>query len=657
MTAISTAQSPTGEFTRRPLRAAQCKMPPTIDGDLSDECWKLASRADTFVDRVTGAVASDQTIAYITYDAKNIYVAFDCRDSQPDQVMARETIRDSKYSGLQNMESPNKEDNVTFSIDPNFTQKSSDTSTFSTNALGTPSANIAGGRGNKIEWKGQWISAAKRTATGYTVEMQIPWEMLNYPSTQAPVTIGINFFRYQNRNKTETLWSNVTTHSFTDLQGRWKEVQVPHAAFKPKLSLLPYILGGASDSRIGTKEGIDARLTVTPNLTAVSTINPDFGTVEGAVESIAFSRVERALPDKRPFFLEGQSYFTSGTRFNDIGAFFYTNRVGSFDVGTKLYGKVNPTDSIGFLNTATFGGRSDTVLRYKHDLSPTDDVGFCFGQKLDAGDHNNVAVIDQHARFGPFGVESQFAKTWGDAPGGGAAVLSTNYQKANNTSVIQYHSVSDNFQPSDGYIPYHGYHGPFGFTDFSGTWKSGHYASYDMGWVGGDWYQANGSRYLRTMSTFGSVVTKDDVQYTIEHDYNDMGGTIDNQIGVSTTFGNSNRFRKFGLGANTGLSASKPSTFLQPAASVRIFKKLDLSYKGSLLNLQGTTQQHILTAGLDLTPTTSFGGRLVSQDSNTNWYVFFRNSGGKGTNTYFIIGDPNAARFQKILQVKMVFAI
>ncbi len=650
------AQPKSDGTASRPLAAVPVTTPPVIDGDLSDEAWKSAGQAVTFFDREQGSVATDQTVAYIAYDAHYIYVAFDCHDSQPDRVEARETIRDSKYAGQQNGESPNKEDNVTFSIDPYFTKKADDVSVFSVNALGTPSAQIAGGRGGKLEWKGNWDSAAKKTSTGYAVEMRIPWQMLNYPSVSGPCTMGINFFRYQYRTKTETVWSNVTVHSFTDLEGLWQQVKVPSHAFRPKLSLLPYVLPGVKDGSFTFRSGVDARLAVSPEVTAVGSLNPDFNTIEGAVESIAFSRSERFVSEKRPFFLEGQDFFFPGTRFNDIGAYFYSRRVPTFDLGTKVYGKVSSSDSIGLLNSVTFGDRTDSVLRYKHDLSATSDVGFFVGQKAAAGDHNTVAMVDEHARFGSFGLETQFAKTWGETAGGGAVVLSANYQRGNNTSVFQYHTLSNDFQISDGFIPYFNYHGFFGFTDFSGQWRHGPWRGYDYGAYGIGWDHEDGSRYQRSVGYFGSVVSTSDVSYSFEHDYAIVDDTVDNTFQLGATVGSSNRFRKYGLNIQFGRLASQPATFLTPKASFRVFRHLDVSYSGAILNLQGTTTQNVLTMGYELSPTRSFGGRMVTLDSDTNWYLFYRAAGGKGTDFYVVLGDPNTRRFSRQLQVKLVFA-
>ena len=235
------------------------------------------------------AVVADQSTAYVLYDEKYIYIAYHCIDNQPDKVEARETIRDSKYS-VGNDQNPNREDNVTIVLDPYYTKKPHDMSVFSVNALGTPSAKIAGGRGGKLEWKGGWDSAAKRTSDGYAVEIRIPWAILNYPNAKKPVDMGIDFYRYQFRNKLESIWSNVGQHSFTDLEGIWTGVTVPQTRFHPKLSVLPYMLPGVDENGPTFRAGVDTRLTITPDLTGVGSLNPDFNTIEGAVEGIGISR-------------------------------------------------------------------------------------------------------------------------------------------------------------------------------------------------------------------------------------------------------------------------------------------------------------------------------------------------------------------------------
>src|SRR5262249_25861355 len=80
------AQNAGQEYTKRTLPAVKTTTPPVIDGDLSDPAWKTAPKAETFVDRQTGAIPPDQTTAWLLYDDKYIYVAFYCKESRPDRI-------------------------------------------------------------------------------------------------------------------------------------------------------------------------------------------------------------------------------------------------------------------------------------------------------------------------------------------------------------------------------------------------------------------------------------------------------------------------------------------------------------------------------------------------------------------------------------------
>src|SRR2546423_9575011 len=376
------------DFTCRLIKGVKTSSPPKIDGDISDPEWQAAPTADTFIDPTTGQAPADQTIARVLYDDKAIYVAFECKDSQPASVAARETVRDSKY---QHTNGPGEtEDNVEVRLDMFFSHKREDISFFSVNAIGTTSAALAGGRASKAEWHGGFIASAKRTPTGWCAEMQIPWSGLNYPSGKGPAVIGINFARFQLRTQIKSIWSNTGPQNFLDKEGLCSGMLMPRGAFHPKLSILPYTLAQVEPDGRSLRGGLDARYTVTPDLTAVGSLKPDFSTIEGAVEGIQFSRVERFVPDRRPFFLEGSQYFNVQTQYNDIGALFYPRRIGAFDMGAKLYGKISPADTLGFLNAYDFKGRNDLLTRYNHSFGPNISGGFLAAQRNQHGFDNTL---------------------------------------------------------------------------------------------------------------------------------------------------------------------------------------------------------------------------------------------------------------------------
>lgn len=644
------------DFTCRRIVAAKTATPPKIDGDLSDRQWQSAAVADTFIDPITGSPVNDQTVARVLYDTKNIYIAFECKDAQPEKVYARETVRDSKYQNGNN--GPNEtEDNVEVRLDTFNSHKPEDISLFSVNAIGTVSSKLAGGRANKAEWKGALVAATKRTQTGWCAEMQIPWNCLNYPAAHGAITLGINFQRFQLRTQLLSMWSNTGPQNFWDKEGCCSNMEVPRGVFHPKLSLLPYTLGVVEPRGGSLRGGVDARYTVTPELTAVGSLKPDFSTVEGAVEGIQFSRVERFVPDRRPFFLEGDAFMQLQTRYNDIGAFFYARRIPTFDLGTKLYGKISPSDTLGYLDAYDFHGRNDLVMRYNHNFGPTVNGGLFVGQKTEPGDHNEVVAADFHGRWGKLGFESIEAATKGTLAVGGAYVNSLTYSDKKVIGAIQYHDLSSGFNWEDGYIPYTGYKGLLGIGVLYDQWRHGPFRAYQVVVGPQYWMHTNGKPYMRGIDIPGWIDTRSDIHLGVEYNHTLTDDQLDHTLTLTAIKGVTNRFFQYGLSWQFGILANQPASFLAPQVSLRLFKKLDLSYGGSIFNFQGVTQQHIVTANYELSPTRSFGGRLVTQNSDTNAYAFYHNSGGKGTELFILFGDPNAERFQRKLSVKMVFAV
>jgi hypothetical protein len=656
--------APIVSFERRALTAAKITAtPPAIDGDLGDEAWKTAPQAETFVDPQNGRTDVDQTVAYLLYDDKYIYVGFDCKDRDPAGIVGRETVRDSRYQGG----GGGNEDNVEVFFDPFLSYRRDDLTRFSLNPLGTRSARIGGGRAGKTEWQGDWDGAAKRTADGWSAEMRIPWAILNYPSGKGPVTMGINFGRFQYRTKIGTQWSNTGPQGFMEREGRWTGVEIPKGAFRPKLSLLPYLLPGAYNDDGEVRSGVDARYTVTPELTVVSSINPDFATIEGAVEGIGFSRGERFIPERRPFFLEGNNYFNAGQGFA-FGPYFYSRRITNFDLGTKVYGKVTPVDTIGILSTFDFGNRTDVVARWRRDLSPTADVGLFFTRKeasdpsrpddLERNDRNQVAALLQNKRWGKFGIGSQWAFASGRDAGDQARQVNFTYEDSNNFTSFQLLDIGRRFRDANGLIFFNDFKGVSLYHELvprvarRGAWRS---FSVDFN-PRYDWHQ-DGRPFRRGGGVEAFWETRSDYGIGFNLSHEKFDDQTDATWGIVLGAGQSNRFRRYRLRINRGKLGDKPYSFVGPSFSLRTLKKLDLIYDGGIQHLEGRQSQHVVTMNYEMSPIRSVGGRVVMQNSDTNWYLSYRNSGQKGTEAYFILGDPNARRFTRRAALKLVFAI
>lgn len=636
----------------RPLaavhRPAEAK-PPVLDGDLSDSIWLQAAKASVFYDPQTGKPAPDQTEAYLAYDKENIYVAFYCHDSQPDSIVARETVRNAELMN---------DDSVQLELDPFLTYKYNDNNMFAVNARGTQNTHLGGGRAGKLEWQGDWKVATKRVTDGWTAEMQIPWSILSYPRNKGVMTMGVNFRRRQQRTQISSMWSDLGPQFFNDREGLWKGVEAPNQTWKPRLSMLPYLMpsGYATGGNSQVRVGVDARYQPTPELVGVATINPDFASVEGAVEGVYFSRSERYVPDRRPFFLEGADFFQLGEGYQ-IGRLFDSAHIQAMDTGLKLYGKMNAQTTVGVLGTIGLNREANFVAQVRREFGPTSNARLMLMQRGAPGEDNTVLALAQQWRRGKFSTDGQLVQTFGQGAGGLGWTTAANLEDKNLFGTLRYLHVPGNFQDRLGLIPFNDYHGFSSYWDWGGQWRKGFFRNFELGfnplW---DWH-LDGRPFRRRASLFASIETRSDYRFNLNLDGGKFDNDTDFTVGIGIFGGVTNRFRQWGLEFTTGRQAGRPYTSFGPSFKLRLFRRLDLLLSSYVQNFDGIEQQHILTFNYELSPYRSWGGRIVVQNGNVNPYLSYRASGRAGTDFYFIIGDPNATRFVKRVMVKLVFAI
>ncbi len=640
---VQPAGAQEGNLTKRELSAVHLNPPPAIDGDLSDPCWQEAAKADRFTDALYSNLVQDQTVAYLGYDEKYIYVAFYAYDSQPQGIVARETKRGSR---------PRGEDWVAFSIDCFHTHKFQDRSFFIVNPLGTQFANLAGGRGTKLEWEGAWRAAAKIVKDGWTVEMAIPWSILNYPLTKGPVTCGINFDRFQQRTRIHSWWSNVGPQEFLELDGHWVGVQFP--PFRPQISLLPFAIPGWQKKvGLGWRSGIDLRATLTPSLTLVGTLNPDFENVEGAVEGIDFSYGERFVPDRRPFFSEGANIYRSGSV---AGQYFYSRRIPAFDVGINLYGKITERDTLGFLSALDWGQRMDWVVRGRHEMGPTSSVDIAFINRDDYQHSNRVLVIGENFRKGFLGLDTSWAGSWVKGRfTGDVAHLFLSYQTPRFFFGVTPHYVRPGFKDELGFIPFTGFKGLNSFMVYNNEWRKGPLRSLYIDASSSNSNHYDGQVFRRQKSLFVYLETRNDYGM----DFGWEGGRFeqfeDSLLSLSFRARVSDPFHNFGISYSWGKQAGAPITFITPRATWRFGQKLTFGLSSQILRHKEDRQQHILTFNYDFSPQRGIGGRMVAQTGGTNLYFAYRQSGYGGVEHFFIVGDPNAKKFTRRLVIKVIW--
>ena len=415
---------------RMTLRAIRLDAPLQLDGLLDERVYHESAPITDFVQQEPdeGALATDQTEAWVMFDGDTLYVAARCWSADPERIVANEMKRDA--FGMFG--------NETFAIVLDTFYDRRNGFTFLTNALGGLfDATITNERTPNIDWNTVWDVRTGRFEQGWTVEMAIPFRSLRYRSGPAQ-TWGINMQRrVASKNEASFLTPIPASLSFAGmfkLSSAATLVGLEVPASGTRLEVKPYAISDAItnvnatpsvSNELGGDVGFDVKYGVTDGLTADFTYNTDFAQVEADQQQVNLTRFSLFFPEKREFFLEGQgifefgggfsanptAFFFSGERFGGSApVLFFSRRIGLDDGrtvpirgGGRLTGKVGPY-SIGLLDVQTgdesVSGTAPTnfsVARVKRDVLRRSAVGALFTGRsvsVEGGGANQVYGVD-----------------------------------------------------------------------------------------------------------------------------------------------------------------------------------------------------------------------------------------------------------------------
>ena len=186
----------------------KCAVPPVIDGKNSDKCWQESSPLSPFL-TVTGKMAKFQpTVARITRDDKNLYISFECFDSQLDPVLNQ--LSEIKANAKGRDSSVFKDDSVEVFIatDPD---KPSEYHHFAVNTKGViydaklPSPGAA--------WNAKISTGVALNDKSWIIELKIPFKELGVDVPKNGDTWNINLCRNKPSGSETSCW-NPTYSSF-----------------------------------------------------------------------------------------------------------------------------------------------------------------------------------------------------------------------------------------------------------------------------------------------------------------------------------------------------------------------------------------------------------------------------------------------------------
>ena len=360
-----------------------------LDGRLSEPLWDRVVPTTNFFQKEPseGTPATEITEVRIVYSHNNLFLGVKLYDSQPDQIIGNQKLRDGSLRG---------DDRFMFILDTFLDGRSA--YFFETNPaglMGDGLVQVGSGWGLNKSWDGIWEARTAKHPYGWSVEIRIPFSTLNFDPNND--TWGINFQRTIRRKQEEALWS-----SFGINEGLYLPVNAGHLTGLKSLSqglgleVKPY---GAASHRTNDKindvstpvnVGADLNYSVTPSLRAAITLNTDFAEVEVDQRRVNLTRFPLYFPERRDFFLEGSNVYAFA-RANGANPFF-SRRIGLVNgrpipilFGSRLTGRVGRYD-LGILQVRT--GEKDnnpvedfTVARIKRNFFSQSTIGVIYTRR------------------------------------------------------------------------------------------------------------------------------------------------------------------------------------------------------------------------------------------------------------------------------------
>ena len=342
----------------RNIVAAARTTPVTVDGVLSEPVWESAVQVGGFLqyDPAEGSPATERTTVRALFDDDNIYFGIFCHDSDPSLIDRQLTRRDRTAQS----------DRVSVIIDSYHGHETA--FLFGVTASGVQSDGVFSYDGilYDVQWDAVWEVGTAVTPGGWGAEFKIPFSALRFSLQDSEYVWGVNFRRYIARKNETDEWVMVPRNETQP--GVLSSIsRMGHLSGMTKISpamhieILPYQVTTFGhfaqpppfDARqeLTGALGLDAKYGVSNNVTLDLAVNPDFGQVEVDQAVLNLTVFDTYYPEKRPFFLEGSSFFTFGNAFDNRDLrLFYSRRIGREPTYPRVPPKLDTSPRTGMTN-------------------------------------------------------------------------------------------------------------------------------------------------------------------------------------------------------------------------------------------------------------------------------------------------------------------
>jgi hypothetical protein len=472
--------------------ATRVAAPPKFDSALSDPEWGKAVKATGWFDLTTRRPATLDTTAYLLYDAQNLYVAF--RVDQPGiAIHASETTNQIGFG---------QDDAVGIGIDTSAGQE-----VYFFEA--TPRAVRYQQSSESTRYDPPWHAEAAVDGSNWVAMFTIPLKDLRAQGG-ANKTWRINFIRIVAGQGDHYTWAYdglmqdgqppnwpplTDARYWPSLEGL--DIASTTARPKPRAAIYGLASMGLdrdvfqqANNTFATQSvrnvGLDFVYPVTNTIAAVGTLDPDFSNVEVDQQTIVPQEFPRNLTEYRPFFAQGNQYFTNqsvalGNNIQTQDQIFYSPGIGAFDRGFKAEGTFG-NQSFGALtvrSTTDTDILDDQAFGYKH-ITPDRTFLYWVNGVLAHHDIGNDSTVET----GIAGRSLATGFVWGYDQALEQMNLSTNpdqsfafartgfvdVHKPNYEWNVGYLDMGPGYGPIDGFTNVNDIRGLQGFTDFTTTY-------------------------------------------------------------------------------------------------------------------------------------------------------------------------------------------
>lgn len=631
----------------RTIKAVIVSEPPKLDGDLSDPCWQEAPSVNGFYATTDGSAASEQTTAWLCYDRENIYAAFYCRDSVPTQVVAQQRKRGGDV---------NSDDWVAVTIDCYHNYVGLVWFKVTPRGVQVEMLPDRGGT-SKIEWRGDWHAAAKMVDDGYIVEMSVPFSILSYDPGQT--TMGISLNRRHARSRLQ--WR--APDCSPDLDPRkfyvWEGLQLPRPRTRPLM--MAYTLFGTGEDDAPRRAGLDLKHSLSPTMTGILTVNPDFRNVEQQVESIDFTYTERYLSDSRPFFQESKDYFPDSN-------IFYSRRIGEIDLGSKVSGTMG-NYSLGFLDARNFGRDDHMAMQLVHRWPAKASLGIAGvrssasgTERLSGSLFGSYRLYDRNDRRVVISTD-YYSADRSSGPGRGSklnASLSSYGPHRTLDWGVAHRVIDSDFEPYLGFAPEKGIRTWDLYTRIDDEPTSGKIRDWgaELSYSLADYL--DGSLYYSAVSGGGNIEWANGMEVALWADISRRPPYNDRITGLDFGWNARDLYRNGYLGVALGKLAGGGylSCDIRQGWNIGDRLSMQLGYEYSRIREPSpeaySARQIIGTLAYDLDDERTVSGRVVTENGNSNVYLAYRQRVRAGMDAYVIFGDPNADETRSSILLKLI---